>query len=101
MDTISSLLYRVFKAVVLKPADFLLFGGQGVLWYSSEPAADRSLGGAVATEEMVTQLPSSATSCGANPADPFALTATDSFFWDGYTQNNPSLDVMDGMHASK
>lgn len=32
MDAIFSLISKVFTTLVLKPLDFLLFGGSGVLW---------------------------------------------------------------------
>lgn len=36
MDLIFSLLSKTFTFLVLKPADFLLFGGSGVLWRPRE-----------------------------------------------------------------
>ncbi len=36
MDTILTFLKQAFVTLFLKPADFLLFGGSGVLWRSRE-----------------------------------------------------------------
>jgi hypothetical protein len=36
MDTNESFLSRIFTALILKPADFLLFGGCGALWRPKE-----------------------------------------------------------------
>lgn len=36
MSSIASFLSRVFTALILKPADYFLFGGTGVLWRPRE-----------------------------------------------------------------